>query len=451
VSASSFRFASRFPLVLLCGLIGTAAAIAGWAGQAQWDRDLRIVMTAALGMPLFFALSMLAERGNRRMWLMAPAGILMLAAYYHWMTPQSSEMPMIVQIQWALVFVGLDCFAAASAPTRGPGDGSFWQFNCRIRSMSGETWARWFCKIFPWALAPLSLLLLLSLRERIAAYGVTESRYLGVVSGFWIAVWALVSMVRQDAGIRWIPASLAGICLAAAIGPWSAGTISRDSQYRRVTKLFRAHGLMIADQFHAPREALELSAEEGQTIDSAVQYLVKMHGAESLHRLFGRFWKGVDWPNLAQWNANPEIWLKMNLRSSGGDEETESVYFLKRDEVFTIEGFRRATYINFYGFTANQAHGWLTFGDEGLQMQAPDETEAEPVPVEAFLRSLPESVGRSSTAGQMTLNWTQKVAPTALFSPTFRSGVKRESRRISNRVRACYASSEWPPECVKPI
>lgn len=55
----------RFPWMLLCGLAGTVAAIL--FTQRHYSDNLlgaclRVIMTAALGMPLFFSLRMLRER-----------------------------------------------------------------------------------------------------------------------------------------------------------------------------------------------------------------------------------------------------------------------------------------------------------------------------------------------------------------------------------------------------
>jgi hypothetical protein len=480
------------------------------------------------------------------MWLATISGIPLLAAYYYWLIPQSTDWPTIVGVRWALVFAGLHFLAAISAYLGGREGNGFWQFNWRIflrfclatlysgvllaglelalvsadklfelnlsnsyfylfaimagcfqpafflsgvprdfealeddaehprglkvftqfalaplvavytvilyayaikillartwphgfvampvlilagvgilcalllyplRSSPGEKWASWFCKNFPRALAPLSLLLLLSLRERIADYGVTEDRYLCIVSGFWIIVWALVYIVRKDAGIRWVPASLAVICLAAAFGPWSAGTISRDSQYRRLTKAFRSHGLMIADEFHAPRQTLELPAKESEDIRSTIQYLVSMHGGESVHRLFGKAGKGIDWPKLTPWEVQTEIWVKLNLGSATGGNYAELNYSLKPDETSNVEGFRRVTNIaNMYNPNAEEAHGGLTLSDDDLRMKAPGEADAEPVPLDAFIKSLPDNPAgiEQLTSAQMTLNWSQKGRP----------------------------------------
>ncbi|MGH7936185.1 MAG: hypothetical protein ACREF8_04170 [Chthoniobacterales bacterium] len=74
-----------------------------------------------------------------------------------------------------------------------------------LRFREQETWTRWYTRNFPRALAPLIVLLLLSLRVRIADYGFTEERDLGVVAGFWIMSWSLVlslGAVRRFAGFR---------------------------------------------------------------------------------------------------------------------------------------------------------------------------------------------------------------------------------------------------------
>ncbi len=163
-----------------------------------------------------------------------------------------------------------------------------------------EKWARWYGRNFPRALAPLAFLLLLSLRVRINAYGFTEERYLGVVAGLWIVSWAAVFVVRPRAGIRWIPLSLALICLLSAFGPWSAGAVSKMSQLHRVTAILKTNGLWANGHAHAGGGSQELSAEQKLQFRSVLTYLLEMHGGESLRQIFASV---LDTRKLDRWSA----------------------------------------------------------------------------------------------------------------------------------------------------
>ena len=82
-----------------------------------------------------------------------------------------------------------------------------------LRSRPDEKWARWFTTNFPRALAPLAVLLLISVQIRAREYGITEARCMGIVATLWIFAWTMVFILRRNAGIRWIPSSLAIIAV----------------------------------------------------------------------------------------------------------------------------------------------------------------------------------------------------------------------------------------------
>lgn len=213
--------------------------------------------------------------------------------------------------------------------------------------------------------------------------------------------------------------------------------MSRNSQHRRLTRLFRAHGLMIADEYHAPREALELPAKESEDIKSTLRYLVSMHGGESIHRVFGKVGKGVDWPKLTEWEVQQDIWTKLNLRSAAGGDEAESDYSLKTGEAFNTEGFRRVTFIeNMYGPMGDETKGALTLSDNVLRLKSPEEAEPEPIPMDAFVKALPDNSAGSDglNSAQMTLNWTQKGRPYRIIFT--RLSVQREPGKPTS-VRSC--------------
>lgn len=94
--------------------------------------------------------------------------------------------------------------------------------------------SRFVIRYWPALIAVPVILLLVSLYERVAAYGVTEERYLlglaGVVALLWAAL-QFVAYLRND--YRVLLSLGGGALLLASFGPWSAQSISIDSQLSR--------------------------------------------------------------------------------------------------------------------------------------------------------------------------------------------------------------------------
>ena len=206
-----------------------------------------------------------------------------------------------------------------------------------LRTRSEEKWAVWFTRNFPHALAPLSILLLLSVHLRVREYGVTEQRYLGIVAAVWILAWTLVFILRRNAGIRWVPFSLAVICLFAAFGPWSAGAVSKASQLGRVRRVLQQHGLWADNHAQAADRIIRLPDKQATDLRSTLSYLIETHGGNSIKNMFERAVPNRDWAKLNKWSSASEIVdaLKINYAKTG----FRSVH-RKRNAAVNIEGFR---------------------------------------------------------------------------------------------------------------
>jgi hypothetical protein len=152
------------------------------------------------------------------------------------------------------------------------------------REMPAEKWAQWYWRWFFRAMGPLSLLLLLSLRERVSQYGVTEPRYFGVIIGIWLLVFSLSYVMRPLGSTRWIPASLSLLCFATAVGPWSAFSISMQSQQRLLVATLEPFG-GIRDGRLAPTTR-PLSAKAQDTVRSIIGHLISTYGISRFPDLF---------------------------------------------------------------------------------------------------------------------------------------------------------------------
>jgi hypothetical protein len=147
------------------------------------------------------------------------------------------------------------------------------------REIEAERWAKWYWKYFFKALAPLSVLLILSIWRRESEYGVTEWRYYGMVVGGWLLVTSLAFSARPGASTRAIPASLAILCLATVWGPWSVFSVSRADQRHHLVQVLGPGGLENGRIVPARRA---FSPKEVESIRSIVGHLVRTYGIESI-------------------------------------------------------------------------------------------------------------------------------------------------------------------------
>ena len=279
-----------------------------------------------------------------------------------------------------------------------------------LRRRESERWARWYMVNFPRALAPLSLLLLLAVHVRIREYGVTEPRYLGTVLGFWILVWTLVFVTRPNVGIRWIPSSLAAICLLAAFGPWSAGAISKASQLRRLEKMLQAHGLWKDGHAQIANEKIDLSARESTDFRSTLTYLVEMHGGSTVQRIFAPILSNRDWNKAAGYTTAHDAITALHLVTHGNAEQ--GTFVRRKAETFIgVEGYHRMARVNLY---SGRGSKWapskvddiqIGLEDGVLKLALKDEPTPQTVPLENVYAHLDSAEAGQLPDEQMTVDF----------------------------------------------
>ena len=123
------RAARRFPLVLLAGVVTAAAGMYLINTDGDDKQAIRLMLAAGLGLPLNFALALAAERRARSKaayWLIAGAGIVVLAAFWYafprWTEPQQA-MRFVQLAATVHLFVAFAPFIGTSEPR------AFWQYN----------------------------------------------------------------------------------------------------------------------------------------------------------------------------------------------------------------------------------------------------------------------------------------------------------------------------------
>lgn len=97
---------------------------------------------------------------------------------------------------------------------------------------------KWFWPV----LLPLTALLFAAIGKRIGDYGITEPRYIVLVTGIWLAAACVYFLFSKSDNLKFIPVSLAVSALAIAIGPLSAFSVSERSQTKLLQQLLEPAG-----------------------------------------------------------------------------------------------------------------------------------------------------------------------------------------------------------------
>jgi len=282
-----------------------------------------------------------------------------------------------------------------------------------LRTAVNERWAGWYYRWFFRALAPLTILLLLSLRIRIAEYGVTEERYLGVVIGAWALVVSALFSFRQSAGIKWIPTSLAALCFLSAFGPWSAFAVSVRSQLARLDKALEKSGLW--QNGHPAPAGVTISTAEYDNLESLIRYLIEHHGESALATRFADAppMKSGKWANEYVSGKAEELlkWLRAERVYKSNNRTIEA--HINRLYGLPIEGWKTAYPMrSVYSYTPYQ-FGKLKITLEEEQLRASiGQSKAEPLPIQSILEMAEKKSGEHF-AEEMFIDWPAE-------SPSFR-------------------------------
>ena len=182
-----------------------------------------------------------------------------------------------------------------------------------IRAAPEERWAAWYWRWFFRALLPLTALLYLAVRVRIGEYGVTESRYFGLVLAGWLALVSVYFWWTANRSIRWLPGSLALICLTCSWGPWGAFAVSERSQFARLETKLAADGLLVGGVLTPkPRQ---LAPKDYTDLQSMLRYLRSRHDSAQLDHLLVGFRAGTGTKVVvdARHNAISNAWSESEL------------------------------------------------------------------------------------------------------------------------------------------
>jgi hypothetical protein len=191
VAASALRSAARFPLVIAVALLGTIAAL-GSTISGTGTEFTRLVLTAMLGIPLLFSLTLAAEQSARpaRRWIFPAVGVATLVAFWWFWTGWSSPTQTLRYIQLSVAFHLLVAFAPYTASARPNG---FWQYN-KILFLRFLT-----ALLYSWVLYA-GLAIALAAVDKLFGAGVSPKSYLRlwIVIAFLFNTWFFLAGIPED-------------------------------------------------------------------------------------------------------------------------------------------------------------------------------------------------------------------------------------------------------------
>ncbi len=148
---------------------------------------------------------------------------------------------------------------------------------------SGTPQLRLFYKIFfPMLLIPVGFHFY-AIWERISTYGITEQRYVVLLSALWFAIMAF-SNTMSRIPIKAIPATLCILMIFASFGPWGGVNISGMSQFSRLEKLLVKHEILKDGRIVEAEQ--DISLKDRQSISSILDYLCRSERDEFIEAWF---------------------------------------------------------------------------------------------------------------------------------------------------------------------
>jgi hypothetical protein len=280
-----------------------------------------------------------------------------------------------------------------------------------IKDDPQQRWARWFTKFFPKALAPLAVLLLLSVRIRIMEYGLTEPRYVGGVAAFWLLVWSFILIRNPRSGIRWIPTSLAVLGFVSAIGPVSATALSLKSQHARFCEMLEKRGRL--DLVTPPPEtSIELDKREYTNLRVTLIYLLTTHGRDSVSGVLKPVWKD-EWNQASQpaYSVASGILSALHLSEKPDDRRARNdIWALNARKPLTQAGYQRVSIfpeLRDGGAYSKCSDGvvWVAIEGEVLKLAFAQDGPFTEVPLDSLSQKLPSRSDNQLSPESLSVDW----------------------------------------------
>lgn len=147
-------------------------------------------------------------------------------------------------------------------------------------------WAQMFSKYFPIVLIPLLAMMFVSMGIRVKYYGITESRYYVLLVGIWLLGSMLHLIFSKEKKNATLLLTLVVLVALSVVGPWSAFSVSKWSQNRRLESICAKYG-MIQEGALVPQG--EVSPEDKKEIAAILTYFERYHTLEDVRVLPDEF------------------------------------------------------------------------------------------------------------------------------------------------------------------
>lgn len=153
---------------------------------------------------------------------------------------------------------------------------------------TGNRLTRLFQRYFLRGLFVPAALMAVAIGQRIAQYGVTESRYALVAFAVWLAILAAYFVVSRQRRLIFIPVSAAMLLAIGSTGPWGAQSVSVHSQLSRLEGLLQRHGLLVDGRvvLAGKKRSEQIPKADLKSISGAVRYLVSREASARLRPWF---------------------------------------------------------------------------------------------------------------------------------------------------------------------
>jgi hypothetical protein len=236
-----------------------------------------------------------------------------------------------------------------------------------LRESGENRWIKQFSRFFFIASLPLIALLYVAIGTRIAAYGITESRYYLVLLGLWIGFSACYFLFSREKSIKMIPLTLLVVGVLSLWGPWGAFYVADASQVARLEGILRKyHCLNERGKMDVQKRNL-LPTAQAKEVRSIVDYIVTRQQVKRLQYLtdvnLSRFAitndtllsRNDNSAYFEQRSANEDSVLKVFVPypiADDDDKNMESNYYSSNrsheSKFIPVLGYATATQFNFY-------------------------------------------------------------------------------------------------------
>ncbi|MBN1448925.1 MAG: DUF4153 domain-containing protein, partial [Bacteroidetes bacterium] len=217
-----------------------------------------------------------------------------------------------------------------------------------IRERAENKWIIFASRLFFISLLPLLVMYFLAVLQRLSDYGLTESRYIGIVIGVWLTVITLYFLFSRGKNIKSIPITLCLLAFAISVGPWGAFAVSENSQVTRLKGMLEKNSMFEGEKIR--KAAAEVSPDDIREISAVLQYLHEIHGFAAIGDWFEESLRHIPSQETqpigqSEWKAPSDVAKMMGLEYVAGRMAAPGgrvTYRASLDDIMIIAGYDAA-------------------------------------------------------------------------------------------------------------